>query len=147
MGSLARLKATGNPSESWMKMNVLNTEGMGVNTARSRCPPLRRARGRGHDREGAADCQSARNELEFLKRVLAAGEEARGQRVDPANFDIPAVKHTAASRGEALGGLKRLYEFASGWSPPDVSRMILLAGRVGPRSAACGSTARTTCLI
>jgi hypothetical protein len=44
--------------------------------------------------------RSAKNELEFLKRVLLEAK-GRGQRVDPALFLIPPIKHRPR-RGRAL---------------------------------------------
>jgi hypothetical protein len=128
-GTLARLKAAGNPSESWMKLNEL--------AARSweplrglRVSALRRARIEDMTQERAAEHpKSAKNELEFLKRALREAK-GRGQRIDPAILEIPPVKHKAR-RGRALR-VTQLYEFAS-WFPEHVSRLILVAGMVGTR--------------
>ena len=95
-----------------------------------RLPLLQRAPVEDMTNERAVEHRkSAKVELEFLKRVLREAK-ARGQRIDPAIFEIPAVKHKAR-RGRALT-TSQLYEFAS-WFPEQVSRMILLAGMVGPR--------------
>jgi integrase len=80
------------------------------------------ARARAHPR-------SAKNELEFLKRVLREAKE-RGQRVDPAVLTIRAVPHKPR-RGRALT-VAELYEFAS-WFPEHVKRLVLVAGQVGAR--------------
>ena len=56
--------------------------------------------------------------------------KARGQRVDPALFDVAPIKHEPR-RGRALT-VAELYEFAS-WFPEYVSRLILIAGQVGAR--------------
>ena len=128
-GTVARLKATGNPSDSWIALNELATKAWAPLRG-TRLPLLRRARIEDMTNErAAARRKSAKVELEFLKRVLREAK-ARGQRVDPAIFEIPAVKHKPR-RGRALTG-GQLYEFAS-WFPEHVSRMILLAGMVGPR--------------
>jgi len=128
-GTLARLRTTGNPSVSWMALNELAAKAWEPLRAH-RVSALRRARIEDMTQERAAvRRKSAKVELEFLKRVLREAK-ARGQRVDPAIFEIPAVKHKARP-GRALS-VNQLYEFAS-WFREDVSRMILLAGMVGPR--------------
>jgi integrase len=128
-GTVARLKATGNPSASWLALNELASKAWEPLSA-LRLPLLRRDRIEDMTNErAAAHRKSAKIELEFLKRVLREAK-ARGQRVDPAIFEIPAVKHKPR-RGKALT-TSQLYEFAS-WFPEHVSRMILLAGMVGPR--------------
>ena len=73
--------------------------------------------------------RSAKNELEFLKRVLHDAK-GRGQRVDPAIFEIPAIKHRPR-KGRALT-VPQLYELAS-WAPECASRLIVIAGQVGAR--------------
>jgi integrase len=73
--------------------------------------------------------RSAKNELELLKRVLTDAK-SRGQRVDPAVREIPAIQHQAR-RGRALT-IRELYELAS-WFPEHVSRLVLVAGQVGAR--------------
>ena len=73
--------------------------------------------------------RSAKNELEFLKRVLRDAK-GRGQRVDEAIFEIPPVKHRPR-RGRALT-VAQLYELAS-WFPDHVARLVLIAGQVGAR--------------
>ncbi len=128
-GTLARLKATGNPSVSWMALNALAAKAWQPLRG-LRVSALRRARIEDMTQErAAAHPKSAKNELEFLKRVLREAK-GRGQRVDPALFEIPPVKHKAR-RGWALT-VTQLHEFAS-WFPEDVSRLILIAGMVGAR--------------
>jgi integrase len=128
-GTLARLKATGNPSASWLALNELAAKAWEPLSA-ERLPLLQRAPIEDMTNERAAEHRkSAKVELEFLKRALREAK-ARGQRIDPAIFEIPAVKHKAR-QGRALT-TSQLYEFAS-WFPEQVSRMILLAGMVGPR--------------
>jgi integrase len=128
-GTLARLRTTGNPSPSWMALNELAAKAWEPLRAHQ-VSALRRARIEDMTQERASvRRKSAKVELEFLKRVLREAK-ARGQRVDPAIFEIPAVKHKARA-GRALT-VNQLYEFAS-WFREDVSRMILLAGMVGPR--------------
>jgi integrase len=73
--------------------------------------------------------RSAKNELEFLKRVLREAKK-RGQRVDPAVLTITPVPHNPR-RGRALT-VAELYEFAS-WFPEHVKRLVLVAGQVGAR--------------
>ncbi len=128
-GTLARLKATGNPSDSWIALNELAAKAWAPLRG-TRLPALRRAQIEDMINERAEKHRkSAKIELEFLKRVLREAK-ARGQRVDPAIFEIPAVKHKPRP-GRALT-VTQLYEFAC-WFPEHVSRMILLAGMVGPR--------------
>jgi integrase len=128
-GTLARLRATGNPSASWMALNELAAKAWEPLRG-YRVSALRRDRVEDMTQERAAvRRKSAKIELEFLKRVLREAK-ARGQRVDPAIFEIPAVKHRPR-QGRALS-VSQLYEFAS-WFREDVSRMVLLAGMVGPR--------------
>jgi len=73
--------------------------------------------------------RSAKNELELLKRVLTEAK-ARGQRVNAAVLDIPAIRHQAR-RGRALT-VPELYELAS-WFPEYARRLVLVAGQVGAR--------------
>ncbi len=80
-------------------------------------------------RRAAAHPRSAKNELEHLKAVLREAR-SRGQRIDPAIFDIPPVGHQPRA-GRALT-VDELYELAS-WFPEHVKRLVLLAGRVGAR--------------
>jgi integrase len=95
-----------------------------------RVPMLRRAKIEVVIRERAAKHpRSAKNELEFLKRVLHQAK-GRGQRVEEAIFEIPSIKHRAR-RGRGLT-ISELHELAS-WFPEHVSRMILLAGQIGCR--------------
>ena len=73
--------------------------------------------------------RAARNELEFLKRVLRDAR-SRGQRVDERVLAVPAIKH-AAREGRALS-VGQLHELAS-WFPEHSKRLVLLAGMVGAR--------------
>jgi integrase len=73
--------------------------------------------------------RAAKNELEFLKRVLRDAR-SRGQTVDEGVFAVPAVKHSARE-GRALN-VEQLYELAS-WFPECAKRLVLLAGMVGAR--------------
>jgi integrase len=73
--------------------------------------------------------RSAKNELELLKGVLTEAK-SRGQRIDPALMEIPAIPHQAR-RGVGLT-IPELYELAS-WFPEHVSRLVLVAGQVGAR--------------
>jgi integrase len=73
--------------------------------------------------------RSAKNELEFLKRVLHDAK-GRGHRADDAIFEIPPVRHRPR-RGRGLT-VSELYELAS-WFPEHVSRLVLIAGQVGSR--------------
>jgi integrase len=73
--------------------------------------------------------RAAKNELEFLKRVLRDAR-ARGQRVDEAVLTLRPVKHVARA-GRALS-VTQLYELAS-WIPEHSKRLVLLAGIVGAR--------------
>ena len=51
--------------------------------------------------------RSAKNELEFLKRVLHDAK-GRGQRVDEAIFEIPPVRHGHGGRGLTRDGAVRV---------------------------------------
>jgi integrase len=73
--------------------------------------------------------RSAKNELEFLKRVLHDAKE-RGERIDEAIFEIEPIK-ARPRKGRALT-IAQLHELAS-WCPEHVSRLILVAGQVGCR--------------
>ena len=73
--------------------------------------------------------RSAKNELEFLKRVLR-GAKDRGQRVDTAVLAIPPIRHRPM-RGRALT-IAELYELAA-WFPEHVKRLVLVAGQAGAR--------------
>src|SRR5919197_2408119 len=106
-GTLARLKATANPSASWLALNELAAKAWEPLSA-VRLPLLQRAPVEDMTNERAVEHRkSAKVELEFLKRVLREAK-ARGQRIDPAIFEIPAVKHKAR-RGRALT-TSQLYE-------------------------------------
>jgi integrase len=73
--------------------------------------------------------RAAKNELEFLKRVLRDAR-ARGQRVDEGVLNLPPVRHVART-GRALT-IEQLYELAS-WLPEHSKRLVLLAGMIGAR--------------
>ena len=73
--------------------------------------------------------RAAKNELEFLKRVLRDAR-SRGQRVDDGVLAVPAIKHSARE-GRALT-VEQLYELAS-WFPECAKRLVLLAGMIGAR--------------
>jgi integrase len=73
--------------------------------------------------------RSAKNELEFLKRVLRDAR-GRGQRVDEAIFAIEPIRHVPRE-GRALS-VDQLYELAS-WFPDGSRRLVLLAGMIGAR--------------
>lgn len=78
----------------------------------------------------AADtAKSAADELMILKQCLGEAK-ARGQRVDPAIFTIPPVKHRPR-RGRALT-VAQLYDFSS-WFGESQRRLPLLAGQIGAR--------------
>jgi hypothetical protein len=77
----------------------------------------------------ATQPRSAKNELEFLKRVLNEAK-GRGQMIDAAVLAIPAIKHEAR-RGQALT-VSELYELAA-WFPEYAQRLVLAAGQVGAR--------------
>ena len=128
-GALARIEATRSPSAKTREFNrrsakfwaPLRSE-LVSRLRRAEIEDLVYARATRHPR-------SAKNELEFLKRVLHDAK-GRGQRVDEAILEIPPIKHRPRT-GRALTVVE-LYELAS-WSPEYVSRLILLAGQVGCR--------------
>jgi integrase len=128
-GTLARIKAMRSTSENTTTYNERSAQ-FWVPLRATRVPMLRRAqiedmiqaRAEKHPR-------SAKNELEFLKRVLHDAK-GRGQRVDGALFEIAPVKHRPR-RGRGLT-VSELYELAS-WAPEHALRLILLAGQVGCR--------------
>ena len=80
-------------------------------------------------RRAARAPRSAKNELEFLKRVLKDAR-GRGHRIDEGLLAIPPIRHSAR-RGRALS-VDQLYELAS-WVPEHSKRLVLLAGMVGAR--------------
>jgi integrase len=128
-GTLARIKATRNPSTKTAEFNARSAKFWEPLRA-TRVPVLRRAtiedmiteRARAHPR-------SAKNEIEFLKRVLHEAK-GRGQRVEEAIFEIAPVKHRPRV-GKALT-VSEVHELAS-WFPEHVSRLIPVAGQVGCR--------------
>ena len=73
--------------------------------------------------------RSAKNELEFLKRVLRDAR-GRGQRVDEGILAIEPIAHVPRE-GKALT-VEELYELAS-WTAEHSKRLVLLAGMVGQR--------------
>jgi integrase len=98
--------------------------------ARVEIPALRRAAVEDLIAKRAADHpRAAKNELEFLKRVLRDAR-ARGQRVDEGVLALPAIRHRARE-GRALT-VEQLYDLAS-WAPEQSKRLILLAGMIGAR--------------
>jgi integrase len=128
-GTLARIEATREPSAKTREFNQRSARFWEPLRA-AKVPSLHRtkiedmilARAKDHPR-------SAKNELEFLKRVLHDAR-GRGQRVDEAIFEIEPVKHRPRrGRGLTVG---ELHELAS-WFPEHVSRLILIAGQVGCR--------------
>lgn len=126
---LARIEATGGVSiatRSYNRRSAMFWEPLRSTRVsmlrRAKIEDMVLARAKEHPR-------SAKNELEFLKRVLGDAK-GRGQRVDEAIFEIPPVKHRPR-RGRALT-VSQLYELAS-WFPEHVSRLVLVAGQVGAR--------------
>ncbi len=73
--------------------------------------------------------RAAKNELEFLKRVLRDAR-GRGQRVDEGVLAIEPIAHVPRE-GRALT-VDELYELAS-WTAEHSKRLVLLAGMVGQR--------------
>jgi integrase len=128
-GALARIEATRAPSAKTREYNrrcakfwePLRDERV-ARLRRARVEDLIHLRAKEHPR-------SAKNELEFLKRVLHDAK-GRGQRADEAIFEIRPIKHRPRV-GRALT-VPELFEFGS-WFPEHVSRMILLGGQVGCR--------------
>jgi integrase len=128
-GALARIRATRNPRRRTVEFYERSAK-IWEPLRDMRIPQLRRAAVEDFITARAAEhSRSAKNELEFLKRVLREAK-ARGQRVDAALFDVAPIKHEPR-RGRALT-VSELYEFAS-WFPEYVSRLILIAGQVGAR--------------
>lgn len=126
---IARKRATGNPSartvEGWEYSASQWKDLCGV-----RLPTLRRVVVEDRIAELAAEHpKTARDALQFLKAVLRESR-SRGQRIDDAILDIPAVRHRA-KRGRALEP-EELLELAS-FMPDYIRRFALLAGRVGFR--------------
>src|SRR5215208_3303260 len=128
-GTLARIRATRDPRRRTVEFYERSAKIWG-RFREAPVPQLRRAvvedfitaRALEHPR-------SAKNELEFLKRVLRDAK-ARGQRVDQALFDLAPIRHEPR-RGRALT-VGELYGFAS-WFPEYVWRLVLIAGQVGAR--------------
>src|SRR4051794_12539778 len=128
-GTLARIKAMRNTSEKTTMYNERAAK-FWEPLRTTRVPMLRRARIEDMIQARAEKHpRSAKNELEFLKRVLHDAK-GRGQRVDEAIFEIEPIK-ARPRRGRALT-VTQLQELAS-WCPENVSRLILVAGQVGCR--------------
>lgn len=128
-GTLARIEATRGTGAKTTEFNRRSAKAWTPLRA-TKLPMLRRAkiedmviaRAKLHPR-------SAKNELEFLKRVLHDAK-GRGQRVDGAIFEIPPVRHRPREGwGLSVG---ELHEFAS-WFPEHALRLVLIAGQVGCR--------------
>ena len=96
----------------------------------TRVPILRRAKIEDMIAERAKEHpKSAKNELEFLKRVLHEAK-GRGQRVEEAIFEIPPVKHRPrVGRGADRWRTVRARVLV----PRARSRLIVIAGQVGCR--------------
>ncbi len=128
-GTLARIAATRGVKDETREFNEQSAR-FWAPIRDLRLPMLKRSRvkdmilirAQGHPR-------SAKNELEFLKRVLHEAK-GRGQRVDSAIFEIPPVRHRPR-KGRGLS-VTELHELAS-WFPEQSSRLVLLAGQVGSR--------------
>jgi integrase len=128
-GTLARIEATRAPRAKTLEFYERSAK-FWKPLRPTRVPALHRAkiedmilaRAQEHPR-------SAKNELEFLKRVLHDAK-GRGQRVEGAIFEIDPVRHRPR-RGRGLT-VSELYELAS-WFPEHVSRLVLVAGQVGAR--------------
>lgn len=128
-GTLARIKAMRNTSAKTTTYNERSAKFWQPIRA-TRVPSLRRATVEDMIQARAEEHpRSAKNELEFLKRVLHDAK-GRGQRVDGSLFEISPIKHRPR-RGRGLT-VSELYELAS-WAPEHSSRLILLAGQVGCR--------------
>lgn len=126
---LSRIEATRDPRPATVKFNRRSAK-IWEPFRETRIPMLRRAAIEDFIAARAGEHpQSAKNELEFLKRVLKEAR-GRGQRVDPAIFEILPIKHQPR-RGRALTVVE-LYELAS-WMPEHVSRLVLVAGQVSAR--------------
>jgi integrase len=128
-GTLARINATRGVSEKTRAFNETSAK-LWEPLGSTKLPMLRRAKVEDVILERArAHPRSAKNELEFLKRVLHDAK-GRGHRVDEAIFEIPPVKHRPR-KGRGLTVVE-LHELAS-WFPEHCSRLILLAGQIGCR--------------
>ena len=128
-GTLARINATRNPADKTAEFNERSAK-LWQPLRPTQVRMLRRAKIEDMILDRAKEHpRSAKNELEFLKRVLHDAK-GRGQRVDGAIFEIPPVKHRPRE-GRSLT-VSELHELAS-WFPEHVSRLILVAGQVGCR--------------
>jgi len=128
-GTLSRIQATRAISAKTTEFNQRSAK-LWTPLRTTKVPMLRRARVEDMIRARAEERpQSAKNELEFLKRVLHEAK-GRGQRVDEALFEIPPVRHRPR-QGRALS-VSELYDLAS-WFPEHVTRLVLVAGQVGAR--------------
>jgi integrase len=130
-GFLNRLKATAGlrprsiefyeqKAKVWKPLGAVRVSGLG----RAQVEDLIVARAAEHPR-------SAKDELEFLKRVLRDAR-GRGQRIDDAILEIRSIR-SPAKRGRALD-VGELYELAV-WFPEYAKRLVLLAGQIGARQA------------
>jgi len=128
-GTLARIEATKSPRDKTIAYNKQSAK-FWTPLRQTRLPMLRRAKIEDMIvARATAHAQSAKNELEFLKRTLRDAK-GRGQRFEAAILEIEPVKHRPRE-GRALT-VTELYELAS-WFPEDVSRLIAVAGQVGCR--------------
>lgn len=126
---LARNQAVGQPRDPTVKFNERSSK-IWAPFRHVELPALRRAPVEDFIAERASKYpRSAKNELEFLKRLLRDAR-GRGHRIDEGVFSIPPIKHTPR-RGRALT-VDQLYELAS-WVPEHSKRLVLLAGMVGAR--------------
>jgi len=128
-GTLDRIRATRSPSAKTVTYNKQTAKFWSVlgevplsDLRRAKIEDLILDRATSHPR-------SAKNELEFLKRVLHQAK-GRGQRFDEAIFEITPVKHRPR-RGKALTVIE-LHDLAS-WCPDQTKRLVLVAGQVGCR--------------
>jgi integrase len=126
---IARKTAAGNPSartvEGW-EYSARQWDSL----RHSRLPQLRRAMVEDKVTQIALlHPKTAKDALQLLKAVLREAG-SRGQRIDDAVLDIPAVRHKA-KRGRALEP-EELLDLSS-FMPEYIKRFALLAGRVGFR--------------
>ena len=127
--TLHRIRTTRNPKTKTKLFNDQSSK-VWAPLRNVRLPNLRRAFIEDLILERASEHpRSAKNELEFLKRVLHDAK-GRGHRLDDAIFEIPPIKHRPQD-GRALTVIQ-LHELAS-WCPDGASRLILLAGQLGCR--------------
>ncbi len=128
-GTLARVRSTRDISPKTAEYNARSAK-VWQPLHGTRLPMLRRTMVEDLIQKRAeTNPRSAKNELEFLKRVLHDAK-GRGQRVDEAIFEIPPVRHRPR-RGRGLT-VTELEELAS-WFPEHSKRLVLVAGQVGAR--------------